>query len=470
MARDKSSWAKRESCTGPAKVCEDVQLLFRLRELLRVGAAAVRPYEGLQPHAGLSNALLRLPAVEERLCPDGLQRDPAVSHLLTARHRISCAWGRLRFTPASTSSVPESSKSSDSPQPFRPSNPIYGLYGSSYVDVDVNVEVSPFARVAKEFHGLRSLPEARSYPRQGASSPGADDAFDPHAPHLPKAIGGNFPGLYSSSGFDLMGVLARVTARSNPQIQLGPIDASAAFIVVDARKFDFPIIYASETFSKLTGYHNMEIVGKNCRFLQAPGGMVAAGSSRKHTDGKGVFHMKSHMVAGKETQVGSALLRCEWRSLSAADFHHQLPQGQNALHQPRDHHSDIVGHGRDCLLCWLPDRLGRAAQCDSRKGTSSMISRPAFEPDRRTDAERHLHGQLLAHAAAGRVQADRCRAVRQSTKALFRQAAPHHSSPAPEQPAPAGHVPTRHSTAERPAPDSGREGSRRSSLGCNSLG
>jgi hypothetical protein len=36
----------------------------------------------------------------------------------------------------------------------------------------------------------------------------------------------------------------------------------------DVRKFDCPIVYASPTFSNLTGYEGKEIVGKNCRFLQ----------------------------------------------------------------------------------------------------------------------------------------------------------------------------------------------------------
>jgi hypothetical protein len=212
---------------------------------------------------------------------------------------------RFQGPVASTSREPDSSTSSSNYS----DNPVYGLYGSSFVSV--TPDLTPFARVAAQFHNLRSLPSSPSdgphrSPSSSSRSPGSgsSDEFDPHAPHLPRAIGGNFPGLYSSSGFDLLGVLARVIARPNPTINVGPVDASAAFIVSDARKFDYPIVYASDTFSKLTGYHNMEIVGRNCRFLQAPGGLVQAGSSRKYTDGKATFHMKAHIVGGKETQVG----------------------------------------------------------------------------------------------------------------------------------------------------------------------
>lgn len=47
------------------------------------------------------------------------------------------------------------------------------------------------------------------------------------------------------------------------------LDASGlAAIITDLGREDNPIIYASEGFSKLTGYDNREILGRNCRFLQ----------------------------------------------------------------------------------------------------------------------------------------------------------------------------------------------------------
>ena len=72
---------------------------------------------------------------------------------------------------------------------------------------------------------------------------------------------------------------------------------------VDARKYDFPIVYASHTFEKLTGYSNSEIIGRNCRFLQAPDGHVALGSRRRYTDNNAVYHIKSHLISGKECQA-----------------------------------------------------------------------------------------------------------------------------------------------------------------------
>lgn len=40
------------------------------------------------------------------------------------------------------------------------------------------------------------------------------------------------------------------------------------FVVSDATKPDFPILYASAGFFKMTGYTSREVIGRNCRFMQ----------------------------------------------------------------------------------------------------------------------------------------------------------------------------------------------------------
>ncbi|KAI8977947.1 putative blue-light photoreceptor PCMADA2 [Pilobolus umbonatus] len=111
-----------------------------------------------------------------------------------------------------------------------------------------------------------------------------------------------YSGMYANTGFDMLSILARVVNRPNPQIKLGPVDLSCSFVVVDARQYDFPLIYVSPMFERLTGYTPSEVMGKNCRFLQAPDGHVAIGSKRKYTDNTVVYHIKTHMVQGKESQ------------------------------------------------------------------------------------------------------------------------------------------------------------------------
>ncbi|KAI9321672.1 hypothetical protein BX666DRAFT_2023773 [Dichotomocladium elegans] len=110
-------------------------------------------------------------------------------------------------------------------------------------------------------------------------------------------------GVYSSSGFDMIGILSRVINRPNPLINLGPIDMSCSFLVTDARQLDCPIVYCSPNFETLTGYKSEEILGRNCRFLQAPDGQVTEGSRRQHTDNLAVYHLKSYLLQSKEHQA-----------------------------------------------------------------------------------------------------------------------------------------------------------------------
>ncbi|KAK4051163.1 hypothetical protein OIV83_002985 [Microbotryomycetes sp. JL201] len=168
---------------------------------------------------------------------------------------------------------------------------VYSAYGSSYI---ATTGQSPSALPPPSPASFSMNPTAPS------------DPFDAAALGLPvpKASSTNWTRAYSSTGFDMVNILARVASRPNPQLSLGPIDLSCSFVVVDAKKWDQPIVFASETFSRLTGYSNAEIIGRNCRFLQAPDGVhVRQGEKRKYTDGNAAFHLRRHLVMGQESQA-----------------------------------------------------------------------------------------------------------------------------------------------------------------------
>ena len=60
------------------------------------------------------------------------------------------------------------------------------------------------------------------------------------------------------------------TIEGQGQLLVAAISASISGIVItDARREDKPIIFCNEAFEKMTGYHQDEILGRNCRFLQA---------------------------------------------------------------------------------------------------------------------------------------------------------------------------------------------------------
>lgn len=137
-------------------------------------------------------------------------------------------------------------------------------------------------------------------PAQGRTQPQAQTPISTPAgpappPKEPKSI-------YSKSGFDMLRALWQVATRKNPEVNLGPVDMSCAFVVCDVTMNDCPIIYVSDNFQNLTGYSQHDIVGQNCRFLQAPDGKVEAGTRREFVDNGAVFNLKRKISEGKEVQ------------------------------------------------------------------------------------------------------------------------------------------------------------------------
>ena len=114
------------------------------------------------------------------------------------------------------------------------------------------------------------------------------------------------PDIYSSSGFDLIKILTLVSNRKNPLVKLGAVDFSCAFLIADARKFDFPIVYVSESFEKMTGYASREVLGKNCRFLQSPAGELsntAGALKRTPAEMEAILNLKFGVLNGIDTQA-----------------------------------------------------------------------------------------------------------------------------------------------------------------------
>jgi PAS domain-containing protein len=116
----------------------------------------------------------------------------------------------------------------------------------------------------------------------------------------PSAVG--LP-VYSTSGFDIISILSRIINRPNPTVHLGPVDFSCSFAIADARRHDCPIVYASPTFYRLTGYSEDEVVGRNCRFLQSPMGHVAKNETRRFVSPEAVSYMRKSLSSFKECQT-----------------------------------------------------------------------------------------------------------------------------------------------------------------------
>jgi PAS domain S-box-containing protein len=74
---------------------------------------------------------------------------------------------------------------------------------------------------------------------------------------------------------------------------LNAIQMSAAnFILTDATKPDLPIVFASPGFLEMTGYTRIEVMGRNCRFLQG-----------EHTDQETVSQIRKSLNDGCDIGV-----------------------------------------------------------------------------------------------------------------------------------------------------------------------
>ena len=171
---------------------------------------------------------------------------------------------------------------------------------------------SPVAGPSSSLTASQTIPLTVAHPvattnASGMSTPvnaptPAFNAPTPGSMTSPLVTGKPEKNIYSRSGFDMMRALWYVVSRKNPEVQLGAVDMSCAFVVCDVTLNDCPIIYVSDNFQNLTGYSRHEIIGKNCRFLQSPDGNVEAGSQREFVENHAVYRLKRKISEGREVQ------------------------------------------------------------------------------------------------------------------------------------------------------------------------
>jgi len=65
-----------------------------------------------------------------------------------------------------------------------------------------------------------------------------------------------------------------------------------SMIITDPRKPDNPIVFANDSFLRLTGYAREEIMGRNCRFLQGP-----------DTDPDGIAELRTAIAEGNDISI-----------------------------------------------------------------------------------------------------------------------------------------------------------------------
>lgn len=182
--------------------------------------------------------------------------------------------------------VPQDSLSQQ-PMPVQPS-PQAPPLSSAERFPEINPSSQPQSSANFDVSASKNTPAT-----QGENAPNPNGA-----PVVPQ-----YRNAYSSSGFDMLGVLMRVATRTKPIINIGAVDMSCAFAVCDVTQHDIPIVYCSDVFERLTGYTKHEILGRNCRFLQAPDGKIQAGIKRKYVDDRSVLRIKNMINQRQEMQI-----------------------------------------------------------------------------------------------------------------------------------------------------------------------
>lgn len=101
----------------------------------------------------------------------------------------------------------------------------------------------------------------------------------------------------------LIAVQLWTITRPNPMVEIGPVDCSVPMVLCDLTKSDQPLIYVSDSFLAMTGYRKSEVMGRNCRFLQAPADTSKSTPSRKHCENSAAARMRDAVQNNAEIQL-----------------------------------------------------------------------------------------------------------------------------------------------------------------------
>ncbi|WP_016853871.1 EAL domain-containing protein [Halomonas smyrnensis] len=137
-----------------------------------------------------------------------------------------------------------------------PTSEMLGKHFSQFVDTGDIPQGQALLESARAGHALR-------YELQSRDVRGALHVLDVTA--IPITMGDRVTGVF--------GIAKDITARKADETRLHILERSVeaslhGILIVDATLPDMPIIFANHAFSRITGYSNAEIKGRNCRFLQ----------------------------------------------------------------------------------------------------------------------------------------------------------------------------------------------------------
>ncbi len=171
-------------------------------------------------------------------------------------------------------------------------------------------------------------------------------------------------------------------ARSEARVRERAVLATGiAFTVADAREPDQPLVWVNPAFTAVTGYGPAEVVGRNCRFLQAP-----------ETDPAAVAQLSAAVHGGHEASVVLLNRRRDgslfWNQVAVSPVH----DGDGRL-------THFVGVQSDVTTRVEAERVREAALAAEREARAEAEASRAEAEAARAAAERA--GARLALVAEG---------------------------------------------------------------------
>ncbi|MGF1545668.1 MAG: PAS domain-containing protein [Parvularculaceae bacterium] len=151
--------------------------------------------------------------------------------------------------------------------------------------------------------------------------------------------------------------------------------ASIAVTIADPSADDCPLVYANAAFSKLTGYAAIDVIGRNCRFLQGP-----------DTDKTGVEEVREAVAA---SQPVSVILKNHRADGSAFDNFFMMTT------MTLDGRPLLMGCQYELPFELGPELMGRAAE-----GHAARLNGLARGVDARREDARQLRVEALRLSAA----------------------------------------------------------------------